>query len=171
MINPGDIRTRALRLWALALTLFTGCDGALQQPTFCVFSSRELGAGSADAFDCGLNNEAEELSRCPVQTAAGTAPVLEDGGGYFLRHDLPEGIQPIGALKIHIQTPCASEDVEATHVNGRVLLPRTAPKGAACAFSLTAVMANSELSCSVPAQAAAACDDLDVVCSSDPPAP
>jgi hypothetical protein len=147
----------------VVLLLLGGC-GETQRPTFCVVSATELsqqgsggqggtggsGQGAAERdFDCDVNLKAvDEAERVEAPAA------IADGEVYFVRHQLPEGVAPLGELKLHVETPCAKEDIEATHVDGVVFLTRIAPPGAACSFSITAVMANSELRAEVPRDAA-----------------
>jgi hypothetical protein len=121
---------------AVTLLLSAGCVEP-ESPTLCVLSSTELDGATP------------ESAQCPV--AAGTEdgpqplPGIPDGAVYFIRHELPDGVEPIGKLAIHIETPCGDEDLEAEHARGVVLISRVASLGTECSLSIQAKMANSEL--------------------------
>jgi hypothetical protein len=138
----------------ILLSALLGCIEERQTATLCVFTASESGASDPESFDCRVDSTSEDrepstaedrtLVRCPA------API-DEGSAYFLRHDLPPDLVPVGTLKIHMETPCetADRDLEETHSDGRVLLPFTPPRGSSCALLVEAVMAQSELSCEV----------------------
>ena len=145
---------------SLLCSALLGCEPR-QSATLCLFAVPEEGADEPDSFTCDVDPTSEVTTpTTPKEVAEGDAsatlvqcpdgPIAEKTA-YFLRHDLPPGLSSIGKLKIHMETPCesAERDLEATHVDGRVLLSFTPPRGASCAFLLTTTMAQSELSCDV----------------------
>ncbi len=144
------------------MVLLAGCPRT-QAPTLCVFSASELAAagGTAADFECvGLDSESESADHL-----ASGPPSLGEGEAYYVKWTLPDEVAPFGSLRVHVETPCLEEDVEANPVDGVVLLPRVAPRGASCAFVLTASMANSELAVQVPAADAKACEDITKLCA------
>lgn len=144
--------------------LLAGCH-ATQMPTLCVFKSSALAQGEAagDHECAGIDpTSADALVKGPN--------ALTDGESYYIKFELPDGVAPIGSLHVHLETPCAKDDLDADPVDGVVLLPAKAPAGAQCGLVITATMANSELSVDIPpslvaaADGAVSCADLATVC-------
>lgn len=147
----------------LSTLLASGCHST-ERPILCVYTADEsvtdggggAPAGGDDAVDdlCGLSRTAtEDQARVRVPDAIGEEQI------YFIRHDLPGGVAPLGELQIRVVTPCAEVDLDAEHVDGRVQVSGVAPRGASCSFWVSAVMANSELIAEVPGTTAA-CEAL-----------
>lgn len=162
----------------LLLSCALGCEPR-ESATLCLFSSAEEGAADPGGFECQVDPTSDETAPTSPPTSAEERTLVSCPAGgvdekvaYFLRHDLPEGLVTIGALKIHMETPCpdAGRDLEATHVDSRVLFSFMPPRGASCAFVLTATMAQSELACEVVRPPVAPgkvdpCADLDALCA------
>lgn len=92
---------------------------------------------------------------------------IADGDGFLILHELPEGITAPEPIEIRIETPCVSERLEVEQEGKRLVVPRIAPRGAKCFFSVSASVAQSELSHSVSGSSAdcekvaASCDAPD----------
>lgn len=157
---------RALYAFIPALLAATaGCDPR-EEPILCVVAPFPEGAGGSgaagDTADVTLGSLGCDPASEPAQGAAepDTGPETSgkaicrlhdhgDGDAFVLLHELPEGVEPIGKLKVHIETPCKGEDrdIEVSHAGRTALLTGVVPPGGACAFVVTATMANSELRC------------------------
>lgn len=172
-------RTVAILSCGLGALGLLGCQPR-ETATFCLFSSADLAGEKATDFECEVDSTSED-TKPPATGAADTlvwcASTIAAGGPYFLLHELPEGMLTIEALKIHMETPCETEDrdIEGTHVDGRYLLPFVPPKGGECSLIVTATMAQSELSCSIvrpplvdpPEGTVDRCADLTALCAAE----
>lgn len=141
-------RNMPIGLTVLALAILSSCDPR-EEPGLCVVSPvPATGGGALDASKLGCGDidltkeEDAERTRCVLD-------ITEDGQSFVLLHELPVGVSPIGALKVHVETPCKGEDqdIEVTHVDGTAILNGVVPPGGSCALSISATMANSELRC------------------------
>ena len=146
------------------LGLSAGCSARLE-PTLCLLVGSDTGAagGGVGAPTCDVDPAALDdagLTDCPAS--------VSDGAGFTLRHELPPGVAPIGTLQIHIDTPCegADQDIEASHVDRVAIVNGVVPAGGQCGFSLSAVMANSDLRCDVMPQQP--CEDVQSLCDAAP---
>jgi hypothetical protein len=134
------MRYIGLVLWA-AFATATGCSSnSPLTPRLCLLTAAALGGQDPSAVSCPEEHNT-------VSLAAGEA--------YYIRHELPEGLDPIGPLHVLVTTPCSeSEELNVEYglpVNtggegGFVaIVARTAPTGAECSLVVTASIANSSL--------------------------
>lgn len=135
-----------LLLFGGACLLFGACDewGPRISPTLCVDAYEAAGSSGEPTCDVDASGSDEaDLTDCPT--------AVVDGSGFRVIHELPAGVQPIGKLKVHIETSCegADRDLEVEHVDGIAVLTGVVPLGGACGFLVTATMANSDLHCEV----------------------
>ncbi|XXT17121.1 hypothetical protein WME94_43525 [Sorangium sp. So ce429] len=135
------------------LVAMTGCSSSSPAtPRLCLLTPVELGGKDPSAV------------ACPEEPAPLT---LAPGNAYYIRHELPEGVEPPGQLHLRIDTPCGEhEELDASYglpasgdeVGPVVVVARTAPAGAACSLVVTATIANSSLtSATQPAADGADC--------------
>ena len=127
-------------------------------PDLCLFrSDSQNGAASAEKDCAAIANESLKIA---------------SGQPYYIRHELPEGIEPPESLEVHIATPCGESSFQASHAKldeetkGKyiVLVSKIAPRGAACSLIVTATIANSELRESAHPDAEA-CATIEQECS------
>ncbi|WP_266216211.1 hypothetical protein [Paraliomyxa miuraensis] len=77
---------------------------------------------------------------------------LRPGDAFVVIHRLPPQLDEIPySLELTVTTPCHTVEIEATHHDGLVVLPRTAPQCAEQGLVVTAEIANSRLQCVQPA--------------------
>lgn len=85
---------------------------------------------------------------------------LQEGRPIYIGHLLPENVEPIGELKISVETPCGQKKtIIGTHSNSGdltkdkienrklALESLTVPKGGQCGLTITASILNSNVSC------------------------
>ncbi|WP_441286186.1 hypothetical protein ACSRUE_27510 [Sorangium sp. KYC3313] len=149
-------------LCAAVLSMATGCsDTEPDEPRLCL-----LGSAAVEGRD-------------PSTVACPDPPVtisVAPGEVVYIRHELPEGIEPPGPLHVRISTPCGEAesfdadyatrdgtDGEKQHI---AVISRVAPVGAECSLSVHATIANSSLTrATSPSADAATCAKL--VCPAD----
>jgi hypothetical protein len=138
-------RTLTFALLGLALA---ACHDRYQ-PHMCAFAADERPDGSMggsgggfitpETWDAGADSDA--TSTCPTgfQVAAGQ--------GFYVVYQMPAGINASDPIQITLTTPCGTTTVSRDHADDvtRVIIPLTAPPGSACALTITATLANSEL--------------------------
>lgn len=141
-------------LFALALA---GCNEDPASPKLCLLTSAELGGQDPLAVACP--------DPPPIIS-------LTKGETYYVRHELPQGIEPPGKLHLRIDTVCgtieqldvdygtpagadAGADAGAGAVGPVVVVARSAPPGAECSLVVSAIIANSSLSEATRPQAGA----------------
>jgi hypothetical protein len=162
--TTNDFQARARTWLALFMILAAPACADTEAPTLCVFNAGELAGATPDDFAAcaALSNEAEdddddeaENSRCPES--------IDPSDVLFVRHQLPDSVIPPGPLVLGLQTPCGTSTFEVPYADGVALWSSTAPAGADCALTVTAVLANSELRCTTAT--ATSCANL--VCPED----
>jgi hypothetical protein len=142
-----------------AMLLMAGCEDT-QKPTLCVFTSNDFTGANTnkdpESFPCRTPMDVVRWDKEPVQCDT----VITSGGVIYIRHTLPDDVNPSGPLALRMETPCGTKAYDVPYVDGIALWSGETPIGAACSMVITAVLENSELRCSLNAPDATTCTDI-----------
>ncbi|MBI5536971.1 MAG: hypothetical protein HY898_29895 [Deltaproteobacteria bacterium] len=124
------MRTILLLLIACSVV---GCSDKLpERPKLCLIRADAMGTADPSTVTCGDRG----------------AISVSEGEVFFVRHELPSGIEPPGPVHIRVETACAgvAEEYDIAYGDGNAAIaPRVAPRGAGCAMTVAATIANSSL--------------------------
>jgi hypothetical protein len=133
------VRTLLLAAPALLFAILAGCEDP-PSPKLCLLTAADLGGSDPLAVACP--------DPPPVIS-------LTTGEAYYIRHELPQGVQPPGPLHLRIDTVCGTAELldvdygmlqDAGSMGPVVVVPRVAPPAAECSVTVNATIANSALS-------------------------
>lgn len=141
----------------LGLPVAAACHPRLE-PAMCAFTAGQVDSAGAvldpatfDAYAAGAGGGA-------AAAACNTGAFhVKAGEGFFLVYQMPAGINAPDPIEIKLTTPCGTTTLSRDHADDatRLVIPLVAPAGAGCALSVSASLANSELSQVAQGEAAA----------------
>lgn len=153
---PATAIARLCMATFVATVMFSAACEDTRTPTLCVFHADELDGTTFEQIDdCArpdTDMDGGQEARCP--------DAVTEGDVLFVRHELPGGIDAPGPVSLAIETPCVTSTFDVPYVDSVALWSGTAPSGSACALTVTAVVANSELRCTTTTADSSLCTDI-----------